>query len=124
MDTIEELNAQVWRWHFVAGTVLFITALTVSGSEARAEALREAVKANPEAEVPRELEYLVGGKPEPWRMAKIFFGRWWQAAAVVLAALLAAGYLLLRWFGGTYLDIRDFDKGTTDKTLGRGCTPG
>ncbi len=86
---------------------------------AAAEALREAVNETGKA-VPGDLKYLLGGQPGFWRVAKAFVLRWWEFAAFVLAIALGVVYLLLRRFGGTYLEIQDFDKGTTGHDIGKG----
>lgn len=97
---------------------------TAGDDAAAAEALRETVTETGTA-VPENLEYLLGGKPERWREARVFVGRWWEFAAFVLTIVLSAlivVYLLLRRFGRTYLEIQDFDKGTTGHDIGKGLS--
>ena len=86
---------------------------------AAAEELQKVVKANPELEVPKKLEYLSGGKPAFWRVVQEFFGSWRQLVIATLVAITVVYWILYRVFGRSRLDIQDFDEGATDLEIGK-----
>jgi hypothetical protein len=86
---------------------------------AAAEELQKVVKANPELDVPKKLEYLSGGKPAFWREWQQFFGSWRQFAIAMLVLAVIVYWILYRSFGKPRVDIQDFDKGATDLEIGK-----
>ena len=94
------------------------------------EKFREVVKENRGINVPKDLEYLSGGKIKIWRENRIKIEPWIRSIGEILVVggiFVLAVFITLRLFKlctqnllNPRLDIQDFDTGATELDMGKG----